>query len=169
MKPLVLSAAAAVAAGLALPALPVFAYDPIISLSNRHTVIQPNGATQEILATSDQTGGAFSAMTIWGIAGEGPGPSITHTIGSETWYVLEGEYEFHVGDETFEGGPGTFVSVDVGQSHGFINKTDGKLLVIFSPGGYERFFMEWANTPGLVPGPALGALENKYGVTRPAP
>jgi hypothetical protein len=43
------------------------------------------------------------------------------------------------------------------------------LLVTFSPAGYEKFFQEWANTPGLMPGPDLGVLENKYGVTRPAP
>lgn len=64
------------------------------------------------------------------------------------------------------GGPGTFVAVDKGQAHGFIGKTPGKLLVLFMPGGYEHFFMDW-EAQGLVPGPELGALENSYGVTRP--
>ncbi|WP_449394174.1 cupin domain-containing protein [Devosia riboflavina] len=70
----------------------------------------------------------------------------------------KGTFDFHIGDETFEAGPGTFVSVDAGQAHGFNNKTDGKLLVIFNPGGYEQFFADWAEQ-GLERGPALGALE----------
>jgi hypothetical protein len=33
-------------------------------------------------------------------------------------------------------------------------------------GGYEHFFMDWEKQ-GLSPDPALGLLENEYGLTRP--
>jgi len=151
---------------LAAGNLPAAAYDPVISMPGEHKTVTPAVQTIEILTSADKTDGELGIIIIGGKAGEGPGPAITHSKESESWYVLEGSYEFHVGDKTFEGGPGTFVSVDAGQPHGFINKTDGRLLVIFSPGGYEQFFADW-DEQNLERGPALGALEGTYGVTRP--
>jgi quercetin dioxygenase-like cupin family protein len=119
-----------------------------------------------VLATREQTDGQFGIVMLLNKAGEGPGPAITHSLEAESWYVVEGNYEFHIGDRVFEGGPGTFVSVDAGQPHGHIAKTDGKLLVLFQPGGYENFFMEWNETQ-VPKGPEAGKLEEKYGVTRP--
>lgn len=43
---------------------------------------------------------------------------------------------------------------------------EGHIPSIFAPGGYEQFFVDWDRL-GLKPGPDLGKLENKYGVTRP--
>ena len=144
----------------------VSAFEPVISMAGEHVTIHPAGAVDEILATREQTGGQFSVLTLASKAGDGPGPAIVHANEAEAWYVLVGTFEFHVGDQVFEGGPGTFVAVDAGQPHGYIGKTDGTLLVFFTPGGYEHFFMDW-ETQGLVPGPELGALEQTYGVTRP--
>jgi quercetin dioxygenase-like cupin family protein len=141
------------------------AFEPIISLPGEHRTIHPDGASNEVLATHAQTGGQLGIMTLSGAPG--PGSAIVHTKEAEIWYVLEGEYEFYVGDKTFQGGPGTFVAVDAGQPHGFTNKNNGKLLVIFTPGGYEEFFVDWEEQ-GLARGPALGELERSYGVTRPA-
>jgi quercetin dioxygenase-like cupin family protein len=135
MKSLMLSAAAAFATGLALP---VLAYEPIVTMPGEGQTVTPAVQTIHILAGAPQTDGKLGMIVIEGKAGEGPGPSITHTKESETWYVLEGTYEFHVGEQVIEGGPGTFLSVDAGQPHGFINKTDGKLLIVFTPGGYEQ-------------------------------
>jgi mannose-6-phosphate isomerase-like protein (cupin superfamily) len=153
----------AISIALAAPAL---AYDPIISMPGEHLAISPPGGSIDVLATREQTDGQLGIIVINAKQGEGPGPAITHHRGSETWYAVDGTYEFHVGDKIFEGGPGTFVSVDAGQQHGFIAKSDGKLLVIFQPAGYEQFFMEWNETQ-VPKGPQAGALEQKYGVTRP--
>ena len=80
--------------------------------------------------------------------------------------MLEGNYEFHIGEKVVDGGAGTFLAFDAGTSHGYISKGPGKILVIYSPAGYEHFFMDWDKL-GLKPGPDLGKLENQYGVTRP--
>ena len=156
-------AAAALLGGMSTSAL---AFEPIISLGGQHTIIHPNGDTDEVLATREQTDGQLGVITLYSKAGAGPGPAIVQANGAEIWYALEGTFEFHVGDKVIEGGPGTFIAVDAGQSHGYIAKTDAKLLVIYSPGGYEHFFMDWEKQ-GLKPGPDLGKLENQYGVTRP--
>ncbi len=146
-------------------ASPALAFEPIVSLPSDSRVIHPDGATDEILATREQTGGQVSVLILGGDGG-GPGPAIIHSREAELWYVLEGDFEFHVGDRVINGGPGTFVAVDAGQPHGFIQKGKGRLLVIFTPGGYEHFFMDWAEK-GLTAGPGLAPLEESYGVTRP--
>ena len=151
------------ATSIAIPS--AFGFEPIVSLPGEHKTNHPDGASNEILATSARTEGQFGAMTLSGAPG--PGSAIVHSKEAEIWYVLEGKYEFYVGGETFEGGPGTFVAVDAGHPHGFTNLEDGKLLVFFTPGGYEGFFADW-EAQGLKRGSALGALEQSYGVTRPA-
>ena len=162
-RPLLCASFLAVFTAVALPAA---AYDPIISMEGEHLTVTPAAQNIQILVGATQTDGKLGVIVIAGKAGEGPGPAITHSKESESWYVLEGTYEFHVGDKVFDAGPGTFVSVDAGQPHGFLNKTDGRLLVVFNPGGYEQFFVDW-DEQDLQRGPALGKLENSYGVTRP--
>ncbi|MDB5538228.1 MAG: hypothetical protein JWQ65_3103 [Devosia sp.] len=147
-------------------ATPVFAFEPIISLEGQHQTIERDGGTDVLLATREQTDGQMGVIILPSKAGQGPGPAIVQALGSETWYVLDGTFEFHVGDKIFNGGSGTFISVDAGQPHGYIAKSDGHILVVYTPGGYEHFFEDWAKK-GLSPGPELGQLENSYGVTRP--
>jgi mannose-6-phosphate isomerase-like protein (cupin superfamily) len=45
-----------------------------------------------------------------------------HKRHADSFYVLEGELEFLVGDETVRAGPGTFVSVPPGVIHAFTNR-----------------------------------------------
>lgn len=154
-------------AAVAMTASAAIAFEPIISAADGHVAIHPNGVTDYVLATKEQTGGQFGAIILGDTkAGGGPGPAIVHANETELWYVLEGTFEFHVGPKVFDGGPGTFVAVDAGQPHGYITKSAGQVLTIFLPGGYEHFFMDWEKQK-LVPGPDLGKLEQSYGVTRP--
>src|SRR3954451_19258342 len=57
-------------------------------------------------------------------------------------YVLEGNYEFRVGDAEFSGGPGTIVVVPRGSFHTFTTATGGKVLFVSSPAGNEELFTE---------------------------
>jgi mannose-6-phosphate isomerase-like protein (cupin superfamily) len=154
------------AAVLSAAASSAFAFEPIVSLGGEHRLLQCDGGTDEPLATREETDGQLGVIILPSQPGQGPGPAIIQHFGAESWYVLEGTFEFHVGGKSFDGGPGTFVAVDAGQPKGFIAKSAGRILVIYTPGGYEHFFMDWAKL-GLKPGPQLGALENQYGVTRP--
>lgn len=64
----------------------------------------------------------------------------------ETWYVLGGELEFRVGDETFvaEGGSTVFVPPHV--PHAFANRSDSnaRFLMAMSPPGHDCYFDELA-------------------------
>lgn len=147
-----------------------FAFDPMISLGGKHLVVHPDGGNVGILVTSAQTDGAFSVITLWDKPGGGPGPAVTHKKRTETFYVLEGTYTFYQDGKKTEGGPGTIVVNPPGVPHGFVNTgtTDGTILAMYSPGGFEDFFIEWDKL-GLKPGPDLGKLENKYDASRPPP
>ena len=54
----------------------------------------------------------------------------SHADHVDSFYVLEGEAEFLVGDRAVRGGPGTFVSIPRGVVHGFRNVGDGVLRVV---------------------------------------
>ena len=70
----------------------------------------------------------------------GPVPPHVHDDHTDSFYVLEGEVEFTIGDETVRGGPGTFFAAPPGVRHGFGIPGPGRarFLNIHAPGA--RFF-----------------------------
>jgi quercetin dioxygenase-like cupin family protein len=70
---------------------------------------------------------------------DGPDPH-THADRTDSFYVLEGELDFHVDGREFRGGPGTFVAAPPGVPHGFKKNEPGtaRFLNIHAPGGFER-------------------------------
>jgi len=79
-------------------------------------------------------------FTVDGEGYDGPDPH-THTDHTDSFYVLEGELELTLGNETFLGGPGTFVAAPPGVRHGF-KVPDGagrvRFLNVHTPGGFEH-------------------------------
>jgi quercetin dioxygenase-like cupin family protein len=157
--------AIALACVLAAATGPVLAYDPIMTTPDKQLVIHPDTADDVVLATGEQTGGQFGMIILGGVTGDGPGDNIAHSKSGETFYVIEGQFRFSVGDKVIEGGPGTFVSVPPMTKHGIKWLSNGRVLVTYTPPGYEHFFMEWAKL-GIHPGPDLGALETDFGLKR---
>jgi mannose-6-phosphate isomerase-like protein (cupin superfamily) len=94
--------------------------------------------------TSYQTGGAYSLFEVVTQPGGGPPPHVQHRE-DEAFYVLEGEYEFHVEDRTLAADEGSLIYVPRGNLHAHDNvgKELGRMLVSQTPGGlHERFFEE---------------------------
>ena len=54
----------------------------------------------------------------------------SHRDHVDTFYVLEGEAEFVMGDEVVRAGPGTYVAAPVGVTHGFRNVGPGELRML---------------------------------------
>ena len=54
----------------------------------------------------------------------------THADHVDAFYVLAGEAEFHVGDDVFRAGPGSFVAAPPGATHGFRNVADSELRLL---------------------------------------
>lgn len=93
-------------------------------------------------AEKEDTGGAYSLLEVVVIGG-GP-PQHIHKAEEEAFYVLEGEVNVKVGEQTIRGTVGSFVLIPRGTVHTFWNagSTPAKLLGIFSPAGFEQFFVE---------------------------
>ena len=56
--------------------------------------------------------------------------------------MLEGTIRYNIGDEVFEGGPGSFFYLPEGIWENFEPTSQVRLLVIYTPGGTEAFFAE---------------------------
>jgi quercetin dioxygenase-like cupin family protein len=67
-----------------------------------------------------------------------------HRGHSDAFYVLEGELEFQVGEETVTAGSGSFVLSPAGLVHGFRNVSDApaRALNIHAPGGFVEYRRE---------------------------
>ena len=98
------------------------------------------GGLYEVLASSEETGGASTIMQMTVPEGAGPPPH-THP-GSESVYVLDGTVRFHVDGETHDAEAGAFFHFPAGTLETFEPTSVAKVLVIYEPGGIDRFFAE---------------------------
>lgn len=98
------------------------------------------GCLFTVLADSEETGGQYALIESLSPKGAEP-PRHIHRREDETFYVLEGEITFYVGDETYEAAPGAFVSAPRGVPYSYTFETDViRMLVLVAPGGFEEFF-----------------------------
>ena len=85
----------------------------------------------------------------------------------ETWYVLDGELEFRLGDETVNAPTGACVFVPPHVPHAFANRRQApaKFLLMLSPPTHDRYFVELAEIlehRGPPDSEAIAALRAKY-------
>lgn len=130
-------------------------------------------------ATGEETGGAYALFDSLVIPGGGPPPHV-HTRESESFYVLEGEFEFLAGDRWIVAAPGSFVHVPKGALHTLKNAGAevGRLLTLVVPAGLDNFFGE-LGVPGndISAPPPFGPAEierlletaERYGIRIPPP
>lgn len=101
------------------------------------------GDKYTVLASGDQTGGAYSLTEAIVPPGGGPPPHY-HTREEESFYVLEGEITFTVEDRPIVGAAGTFVQIPRRVPHAFTNSgsVTARMLILLSPAGFEQYFAE---------------------------
>jgi quercetin dioxygenase-like cupin family protein len=101
------------------------------------------GDLYTFLVTGAESGGSYFSMEALVPPGGGPPPH-THRDEDETFYIVEGECTFRLGDDTVVAGAGDFVNVPRGTVHCFRN--DGadpvRMILTFTPSGIEKFFEE---------------------------
>jgi quercetin dioxygenase-like cupin family protein len=144
--------------------------------ARRENSLWYGAALISLLATGEQTNGIFSVLE--GRTGRGEDvPFHTHSHEDESFYLLEGEMTFRIGAQTLQAKAGDFVFLPRRIGHAWTSNTDARFLVVISPAGFEKSFVEFSEPaanmalPALPEGPpseeflqALVARENELGV-----
>lgn len=71
-------------------------------------------------------------------------PRHSHRQMTEIFYILEGEVTFEWDDDVTVATPGMTVAVPPGVWHHVTSPAGGRLLTIFTPGGFDRYMAELA-------------------------
>ena len=108
----------------------------------------------------------------------GPPPHI-HRQEDEVLYVLEGQVEFLLGEDTITASAGSCVHAPRGALHTFKNvgTSPSRILASLSPGGFEKFFLEAGEPAPEGSSPPEGEpdvgriveIGQKYGLEIPPP
>ena len=96
------------------------------------------GGLYEVVLSSDETGGAMTQMRITLPPGAGSPPHV-HAE-AESLYVLEGELDVHIGDETVAAGAGSQFHFPAGTLEWSEAVTQVTALNTYVPGGIDKFF-----------------------------
>ncbi|MES2570720.1 MAG: cupin domain-containing protein [Verrucomicrobiota bacterium] len=132
----------------------------ILALPGEGKIYSAVGDRYRLLASGEQTSGAYTLFEAFVPPGGGPPPHL-HTREEESFYVLEGSMTFQVETRTLTAGPGTFVQVPRGTLHAFKNNgtLPVRMLIQCAPAGFERFLAEFATelpspeSPPMAPSP----------------
>lgn len=128
---------------------------------------------------AEDTNGALAVAEVISPPQSGPPPHV-HSREDETFYVLEGDLEFMVGDRTVPVTAGSIVYGPRGILHTYKNvgTEPSRMLVTITPAGFEKFFEE-VGEPATDPSspPPFGqeeierllATAPKYGMEIPPP
>ena len=126
----------------------------------------PTGDRVTIKADTARTHGSMSVFEFL-IAPEA-GPALhTHLHEDELWFVLEGHFRFKAGGVMLQASTGGMAFGPRGTPHCFqdIGDAPGRLLVVTTPSGLERFFQQFAELPpGPVDAERLAAVGHANGV-----
>jgi len=97
----------------------------------------------ELLATGEQTGGAFDLFRQTIAPKSGP-PTHLHRTEDEFFYIVSGEFRFRVGDHIVDAPAQSVVLVPRGTAHTYQNvgMEPGILFEGVTPGGFEMMFAE---------------------------
>lgn len=116
--------------------------------------------------TSEDTQGACTIFEMNAPPRSGPFLHVHHRE-DEWYYVLSGEFLFKAGSEEHHLTNGGSIWLPRGVPHVWANTaaTDGKLILVCQPGGFEKFFDEIGNVPMDKKSPeTMRNLMAKYGM-----
>lgn len=124
------------------------------------------------LATGALTGGAFALVDERAVEGETV-PLHRHAADVESFYVLDGEVTFFLGDEAgVTVGAGSFVHVPAGEVHGFRIASEAARYLILTTPHHGDFYRAISLPSGVAGGPPptpidgtrIHAAAQEYGI-----
>jgi len=137
----------------------------VIRMPHDNRGVTVGGQPMAFLVTGEST--KHTSMFDWTIPARFSTGRHVHRAQEETFYVLDGECEWQIGDELVQATPGTFVFIPPGVPHNIANRTDraARVIMTVSPPGHEHYFEELAKLAslGTPPDPvAIGDLRRRY-------
>lgn len=144
-----------------------FKQDPILVMPGGGDEILMGGSQFLHKVKSEDTNNVFSVIEI--ISPPGKGVSLhVHDNEDELVYLLEGEIEVTLGDQTMTAVAGVMALLPRGIPHGFVNKGDkpSRLLDTILPGPFDSYFVELAAlySAGEPSDEEVDALSKKYSI-----
>ena len=129
------------------------------------TGVELAGHPMAFLVTGKDT--KYTSMFDWTIPPQFSTGRHVHRVQEETFYVIEGECEWQIGEETIRALPGTFVFIPPGVPHNIANVADkpARVIMTVSPPGHEHYFEELADLASRSSPPdpkAIGELRRRY-------
>lgn len=101
-----------------------------------------DGGLMTMKARPDATSGSLSIVDVIVPHGKAT-PLHVHPDAEESFYVIEGDIVLHVDGSDHQLTTGATTTVRRGTPHAFaVRSADAHLLVVFTPGGAEQFFIE---------------------------
>jgi len=95
-----------------------------------------------VKVTAEDTGGAYEVCEERCPAGFKSRKHM-HTQNHESFYVIEGDATFILGDETHQGSAGSLIHIPPGVPHQMIAGDEGvRVLMVYSPGETEAMFKD---------------------------
>lgn len=149
------------AAGFAAPP-----FQPILTDAGGGHTFTMLGTTMRLIATAADTGGRYTVIEQVTPPGWGP-PRHIHSREDEIFYILDGSYELHVGDERRTVSAGASAILPRNIPHGFRNvaSTPSRLVFVITPGGLEEYFLAVARCSPAPSPPQLVELARPFGLT----
>ncbi|HEX6894999.1 MAG TPA: cupin domain-containing protein [Bryobacteraceae bacterium] len=141
-------------------------FHPVLADAGAGRIFTMLGTTMRLIAPAGATGGRYTVLEQITPPGWGP-PRHIHSREDEIFYVLEGAYDLHVGEERRTVSAGATAVLPRHVPHGFRNaaSTPSRLLCVIAPGGFEEYFLAVAKCSPS-PNPAqLAELARPFGLT----
>jgi quercetin dioxygenase-like cupin family protein len=137
----------------------------VIRMPGQAKVVTLSGEPLAFLVTGEHT--RHTSMFEWTMPARFSTGLHVHRVQEETFYVLEGECDWQIGDQCIRATPGTYVFIPPGVPHNIANPGDkpARVIMTVSPPGHEHYFEELAKlvVSGKRPEPdAIAALRQRY-------
>lgn len=161
------SSVVASAAAIAAPAVSVApAFLPILAHAGSGHTFTMLGVTMRLIASAAATAGQYTVIEQLTPPGWGP-PRHVHSREDEIFYILEGTYELHAGDDRRTVSVGACGILPRNVPHGFRNvaSTPSRLLALITPGGLEEYFLAIARCSPPPAPPKLVEMARPFGLT----
>ncbi|MCC5661745.1 cupin domain-containing protein [Nostoc sp. XA010] len=115
------------------------------------------GDNYKFVATSVDTEGQFSLFDV--LVGPQQSDSLLYAPADQGYFVLDGNVDFHIGDQVFNAAPNTFVFIPEGNPYALTNLgTTNARTLLFSTSSELENFISYLGTPGDIFNPPCNSF-----------